>query len=98
MTSEIGLMTRRVGLGVSTAISVGGDALIGTPPATLLPLFERDDETAGVVLFGEPGTRFEEEVAKVVHDRRYTKPLIAMVAGRFTETLPEGRPSAMPRR
>ncbi len=90
MTSEIGLMTRRVGLGVSTAVSVGGDALIGTPPAALLPLFERDDETDGVVLFGEPGTRFEEDVAKAVHDRRFTKPLIAMVAGRFTERLPEG--------
>jgi len=90
MTSEIGLMTRRVGLGVSTAVSVGGDALIGTPPATLLPLFERDEQTDGVVLFGEPGTHFEEDVARVVHDRRYTKPLIAMVAGRFTERLPEG--------
>lgn len=90
MTSEIGLMTRRVGLGVSTAVSVGGDAMIGTPPATLLPLFERDDETDGVVLFGEPGTRFEEDVARVVRERRYTKPLIAMVAGRFTENLPEG--------
>lgn len=90
MTSEIGLMTKRVGLGVSTAVSVGGDALIGTPPATLLPLFERDDETDGVVLFGEPGTRFEEYVAKAVRERRYTKPLIAMVAGHFTETLPEG--------
>ncbi len=90
MTSEIGLMTRRVGLGVSTAISVGGDALLGTPPATLLPLFERDPATDGVVLFGEPGTRFEEDVARVVRDRRFTKPLIAMVAGRFTEHLPEG--------
>ncbi len=90
MTSEIGLMARRVGLGVSTAVSVGGDALIGTPPAALLPLFERDDETDGVVLFGEPGTRFEEDVARAIRDRRYTKPLIAMVAGRFTESLPEG--------
>ncbi len=90
MTSEIGLMARRVGLGVSTAVSVGGDALIGTPPATLLPLFERDNETDGVVLFGEPGTHFEEDVARVVCDRRFTKPLIAMVAGRFTEQLPEG--------
>jgi succinyl-CoA synthetase alpha subunit len=90
MTSEIGLMTKRVGLGVSTAVSVGGDALIGTTPATLLPLFERDDETDGVVLFGEPGTRFEEDVARMVRERRYTKPLIAMVAGRFTESLPEG--------
>ncbi len=90
MTSEIGLMTRRVGLGVSTAISVGGDALIGTPPDRLLPLFERDSQTDGVVLFGEPGTRFEEDVARAVRERRYTKPLIAMVAGRFTESLPEG--------
>ncbi len=90
MTSEIGLMTRRVGLGVSTAVSVGGDALIGTPPAALLPLFERDSETDGVVLFGEPGTQFEEDVARAVRERRYTKPLIAMVAGRFTENLPEG--------
>ena len=90
MTAEIGLMLRRVGLGVSTAVSVGGDALIGMPPARLLPLYQRDDQTEGVVLFGEPGTRFEEEVAEVVRARRYTKPLIAVVAGRFTETLPEG--------
>jgi succinyl-CoA synthetase alpha subunit len=90
MTSEIGLMTRRVGLGVSTAVSVGGDALIGTPPAQLLPLFERDAETDGVVLFGEPGTNFEEDVAAAIQQRRFTKPLIAMVAGRFSETLPEG--------
>lgn len=90
MTAEIGLMIKKVGLGVSTAISVGGDALIGAPPAVLLPLFERDHETDGVVLFGEPGTGFEEEVAQAIRDRRYTKPLIAVVAGRFTETLPEG--------
>jgi succinyl-CoA synthetase alpha subunit len=90
MTSEIGLMTRRVGLGVSTAVSVGGDALIGTSPAQLLPLFQRDEATEGVVLFGEPGTSFEEDVALAIRQRRYTKPLIAMVAGRFSETLPEG--------
>lgn len=90
MTAEIGLMVKRVGLGVSTAVSVGGDALIGTSPAELLPLFQRDRDTAGVVLFGEPGTRFEEDVAKVLLGHRYAKPLIAMVAGRFTETLPEG--------
>ncbi|MBX6343138.1 MAG: CoA-binding protein, partial [Thermomicrobiaceae bacterium] len=90
MTAEIGLMLRKIGLGVSTAVSVGGDALIGTPPARLLPLFERDAGTDGVVLFGEPGTRFEEEAAATMRERRYTKPLVAMVAGRFTEELPEG--------
>ena len=90
MTAEIGLMLKRLELGVSTAVSVGGDSLIGTPPAQLLPLYQRDHNTDGVVLFGEPGTRFEEEVAEVIRSRRYTKPLVAMVAGRFTETLPEG--------
>lgn len=90
MTAEIGLMIKKVGLGVSSAVSVGGDALIGSPPAQLLPLFERDDETDGVVLFGEPGTRFEEDVAETMRSRRYTKPLIAVVAGRFSERLPEG--------
>lgn len=90
MTAEIGLMIKKVGLGVSTAVSVGGDAMIGTTPATLLPLFQRDPETEGVVLFGEPGTGFEEEVARVLESRRYLKPLFAVVAGRFTELLPEG--------
>ncbi|HEU5422977.1 MAG TPA: CoA-binding protein [Nitrolancea sp.] len=90
MTAEIGLMLKRLDLGVSTAVSVGGDALIGTPPARLLPLYQRDAHTEGVVLFGEPGTRFEEEVAETIQARRYTKPLVAMVAGRFTESLPEG--------
>lgn len=90
MTAELGLMLRRRGFGVSTAVSVGGDALIGTPPADLLTLFQADPETDAAVLFGEPGTRFEEDVAAVLADGRFTKPLFALVAGRFTETLPEG--------
>jgi succinyl-CoA synthetase alpha subunit len=90
MTAELGLMLRHRGFGVSTAVSVGGDALIGTPPATLLPLFQADTETEAVVFFGEPGTRFEEEMAAVVAEGRFTKPLFALVAGQFTESLPEG--------
>ncbi|GBD16239.1 Succinate--CoA ligase [GDP-forming] subunit alpha [bacterium HR26] len=90
MTAELGLMLRRRGFGVSTAVSVGGDALIGTPPADLLPLFQADPETDAVVLFGEPGTRFEEDVAEALADGRFSKPLFALVAGRFTESLPEG--------
>ncbi len=90
MTAELGLMLRQRGFGVSTAVSVGGDALIGTPPADLLPLFEADPETDAVVLFGEPGTRFEEDVAEALADGRFSKPLFALVAGRFTESLPEG--------
>lgn len=92
MTAELGLMLRRRGFGVSTAVSVGGDALIGTPPADLLPLFEADTETDAVLLFGEPGPRFEEDVAAALADGLFRKPLFALVAGRFTESLPEGTP------
>jgi succinyl-CoA synthetase alpha subunit len=90
MTAEIGLTLRLAGHGVSTAISVGGDALIGSTPATLLAEFQRDRETDAVILFGEPGTRFEEDVAHRIASDEFTKPLIALIAGEFTESLPEG--------
>jgi succinyl-CoA synthetase alpha subunit len=90
MTAEIGLMLRLQGHGVSTAISVGGDALLGSTPATLLAAFQQDPQTAAVVLFGEPGTRFEEDVAREVASGAFSKPLVALIAGEFTEMLPQG--------
>lgn len=90
MTSEIGLTLRQAGLGVSMAVSVGGDALIGSTPATLLAEFQDDPDTDAVVLFGEPGTRFEEDVAHRIASGEFSKPLVALVAGEFTEHLPEG--------
>lgn len=90
MTAECSWMVKRAGYGVSTSVSIGGDALIGTPPQALLPLFEEDEETEAVLLFSEPGTNFEEEVADSLEQRKFTKPLIAYVAGSFTEDMPEG--------
>jgi succinyl-CoA synthetase alpha subunit len=90
MTAEIGLTLRLAGYGVSTAVSVGGDALLGSTPATLLAEFQNDPETDAVVLFGEPGTRFEEDVAHRIASGQFTKPLITLIAGEFTESLPEG--------
>lgn len=90
MTAECSWMVKRAGYGVSTSVSIGGDALIGTPPQALLPLFEEDEETEAVLLFSEPGTNFEEEVADSLEQQKFTKPLIAYVAGSFTEDMPEG--------
>lgn len=90
MTAECSWMVKRAGYGVSTSVSIGGDALIGTKPHTLLPLFEQDDQTEAVVLFAEPGTDFEERVCVSLERGEFTKPLIAYVAGRFTEQLPSG--------
>jgi len=92
MTAELALMVKRAGFGVSTAVSVGGDACIGMPPAALLPQFMADPETTAIVLFGEPGTQFEEDVAAWYATVRPPKPVFALIAGRFTEQLPEGTP------
>jgi succinyl-CoA synthetase alpha subunit len=83
-------MVKRAGFGVSTSVSIGGDPLIGTPPKDILRMFENDPKTKAVVLWGEPGTRYEEEVAEFIEEGGFTKPLIAYVAGKFVEDMPEG--------
>ncbi len=83
-------MVKRAGFGVSTSVSIGGDPLIGSPPKTILEMFEKDPKTRAVVMFGEPGTSYEEEVADLIKEGGFTKPLIAYIAGRFVEEMPEG--------
>jgi succinyl-CoA synthetase alpha subunit len=90
MTAETSWMVKRAGFGVSTSIGIGGDSLIGTNIKDLLELFEKDSETEAVVTFSEPGTSFEEEAAEFLKNGGFTKPLISYVAGRFTESMPEG--------
>ena len=90
MTAECAWMVCRAGEGVSVGVSVGGDPLVGTPPAAALALLEHDPATAAAGLWGEPGTRFEEDGADVLLAGRFTKPLIAHVAGRFVEDSPAG--------
>lgn len=90
MTAETSWMVKKAGKGVTTSISMGGDPLIGSPPKDLLALFEKDDETEAVVMFSEPGTSFEEDVADFVKNGGFTKPLITYIAGHFTEQMPEG--------
>ncbi|MBI2979705.1 MAG: CoA-binding protein [Chloroflexi bacterium] len=75
------------GIGVSTAMHVGAEPIVGLSFAELLPLFEQDEQTRAVVLFGEIGTVAEEEAAEVIKEGRFTKPLVAYIAGR---TLPSG--------
>jgi succinyl-CoA synthetase alpha subunit len=72
----------RAGFGISTAIHLGSEPILGTTFAELLPLFQADNETDGVVYFGEIGTVMEEEAAEVIKQEHYTKPLVAYIAGR----------------
>jgi succinyl-CoA synthetase alpha subunit len=88
MGAELCWILRRAGLGQSTYVSLGGEAMSGTSFRDLLELFEADPETRAVVMWGEAGAPYEEEAARFVRDGGFTKPLVAVVAGRFTERLP----------
>ena len=75
------------GLGQTTAIGIGGDPIIGTSMIDVLNLFEKDDETKGVVLIGEIGGQMENDAAKWAKDNM-TKPIVGFIAG---QTAPKGR-------
>jgi succinyl-CoA synthetase alpha subunit len=90
MTAECAWMVKQAGFGVTTCVSIGGDAFIGSPPKKILGMFEDDPTTKAVVMWGEPGTRYEEDVAEFVNNKGFTKPLIVYIAGRFVEKMPEG--------
>lgn len=90
MGGEIGSALTRHGIGQSTYVSIGGDLLIGSAFADLLPLFQSDPDTRAVVLFGEPGTGHEEAAAELIASGTVTKPVVAFVAGEALEQLPRG--------
>jgi len=75
------------GLGVSTAIHVGTEPIIGTTGAELLREFQKDSETHAVVVFGEIGGLMEIEMAEVIRNNEFKKPIVFYIAGRM---LPSG--------
>jgi succinyl-CoA synthetase alpha subunit len=81
ITSAISYYLGRAGIGQSTIIHVGGDAVVGTPHPDVVQMFENDEETRCVVMFGEIGTTQEERVADLIEKREFTKPLIAFIGG-----------------
>jgi succinyl-CoA synthetase alpha subunit len=87
MTTEIASTLTASGLGQSTCVSIGGDAIIGTSYAELMPLFEADPETHGIVIYSEPGGRMEAELAEWVTANRSRLPIVAFMAGRFMDEM-----------
>ena len=79
---------RAAGLGQSTAVSIGGDAIIGSTYAELMPLFEADEQTQGIVIYTEPGGRMEAELARWVTENDSRLPIVAFMAGRFMDEMP----------
>jgi succinyl-CoA synthetase alpha subunit len=88
MTTEISSTLSAAGLGQSTAVSIGGDAIIGSAYAELMPLFEADEQTEAIVIYTEPGGRMEAQLAKWVGDNNSRLPIVAFMAGRFMDEMP----------
>jgi succinyl-CoA synthetase alpha subunit len=87
MTTEIASTLTAAGLGQSTCVSIGGDAIIGTTYAELMPLFEADSETEAIAIYSEPGGRMEAELAEWVRENRSRLPIVAFMAGRFMDEM-----------
>ncbi len=85
MTTEISSSLTAAGLGVSTAVSIGGDAIIGSTYAELMPLFEADEQTQGIVIYTEPGGRMEAQLAEWMKANESRLPIVAFMAGRFMD-------------
>jgi succinyl-CoA synthetase alpha subunit len=76
------------GLGISTAIGIGGDPIIGTTTKDAVELFMNDPETECVVMIGEIGGQLEADAAKWIQASGNKKPVVGFIAG---ETAPKGR-------
>ncbi len=87
LTYEAADQVVKAGLGISTAIGIGGDPIIGTTTKEAVELFMNDGETDGIVMIGEIGGSLEADAARWIKDNN-RKPVVGFIAG---QTAPPGR-------
>src|SRR5882757_4909247 len=87
LTYEAADQIVKAGLGITTAIGIGGDPIIGTPSKEAVELLMNDPDTDGIVMIGEIGGNMEAEAARWIKDNK-TKPVVGFIAG---QTAPPGR-------
>ena len=88
LTYEAADQVVKQGLGITTAIGIGGDPIIGTTTKEAIELFMNDPETECIVMIGEIGGQLEADAAKWIKANGNRKPVIGFIAG---ETAPKGR-------
>jgi succinyl-CoA synthetase alpha subunit len=88
LTYEAADQVAKAGLGISTAVGIGGDPIIGTTTKEVVELFMNDSETDAVVMIGEIGGGMEAEAARWIKSAGNSKPVVGFIAG---QTAPPGR-------
>ena len=88
LTYETADQVSKAGLGITTAIGIGGDPIIGTTTREAVELFMNDPETKGIVMIGEIGGGLEAEAARWIRADGNRKPVVGFIAG---QTAPPGR-------
>ena len=87
LTYEAADQVVKAGMGISTAIGIGGDPIIGTTTKDAVELFMNDQETEGIIMIGEIGGQLEADAARWIKENG-TKPVVGFIAG---QTAPAGR-------
>ena len=88
LTYEAADQVAKAGLGISTAVGIGGDPIIGTTTRDAVEMFMNDPETDGIVMIGEIGGGMEAEAARWIKENGNKKPVVGFIAG---QTAPPGR-------
>ncbi|MBL0234795.1 MAG: succinate--CoA ligase subunit alpha [Chitinophagaceae bacterium] len=88
LTYEAADQVAKAGLGISTAVGIGGDPIIGTTTRDAVEMFMNDPETDGIVMIGEIGGGMEAEAARWIQANGNKKPVVGFIAG---QTAPPGR-------
>jgi len=82
ITSATAYYLSQAGVGLTSIVHVGGDAVVGLPHPEIVRMFQDDPETEAIVMFGEIGTSQEEQVAELIARKIVTKPLVAYIGGK----------------
>jgi succinyl-CoA synthetase alpha subunit len=88
LTYEAADQIVKAGLGISTAIGIGGDPIIGTPTRDAVEMLMNDPETDAIVMIGEIGGNYEPQAARWIRENGNRKPVVGFIAG---QTAPPGR-------